>query len=161
MGALGKLRGAGYTPSVIAVNSWRIAHDLTASYQAGGSGGAAEIEGASVETEYVGDTAMCVVADFSRAILVRRWRLEKTTDEQHLLADGLLRAGVRDMTAEYATEVVDSNPDFLRDDNGRPVTRDEAIERLRNTVNTRLFCKMQVEFVDRDALVAFRVKESN
>lgn len=160
LGALKGLRGSGYAPSVIAVNSWRIAHDLTASYQAGGSGGPAEIDGASLESEYVGDDTLCLVADFSKAILVRRWRLEKTTDEQHLLAGGLLRAGVRDMTVDYAAEVVDSNSEFLRDDNGRPLSRDEAIERLRNTVNTSLFCKVQVELVDRDALFVFRVKES-
>ena len=62
---LGSLRDTGYTPSVIAVNSWRVAHELTASYRAGGTGGAAEIDGASVEVEYVGDTALCVVGDLS------------------------------------------------------------------------------------------------
>ena len=86
--------------------------------------------------------------------------MERTREEQHLLAGGLLRAGIRDITPEYAAEVVDSNPDFLRDDSGNTISRDQAIQRLENTVNTRLFCKTEVELADLAAIVVFRVSES-
>ena len=154
---LQRLRGAGCTPSVIAVNSWRVAHALTGSYNSSGS----PFEGATVEVDYAGEVALCIVADFQRAVRVRRWRMVPQRPEDQLRASGLLLGGIRDVTDEFALELIEGNIEFRRSDDGTFMPVEEAKRRLRNRVAAKLFCKLAINLVDPNAAHVIRVDEDN
>jgi hypothetical protein len=149
------LRLAGHSPSIIAVNSWRTVHELTGSY----GPGTFAFDGAAVAVDYAGEIPLCIVADLSEAVRLRRWTMTVRAAEDQLRADDLLLGGIRDVTDEFATELVEGNENFRRSENGTLMSVDEATKKLRNRVAAKLFCKFSIELVDPTAAHVFAVAE--
>lgn len=156
-----RLRALDFHPMIVAVGTWHIYQALTASPWANPDQPAPQVDGANVELEYADDANLCIVADISAAVTLRRWRLSATRPHDRLIADDLLVAAVQNVDASYALELVKSDLNFRRDPNsGELVTVDVAVQRLRNRVNVRLFEKVSIELVNREAGVIFRITDA-
>lgn len=154
--AIDELRRDGFEPHVFAVNSWRVTHALTGSYDSSDI----EFDGARVSVDYAGDVQLCVVADLRRAVLTRRWAMTATDPGDQLLADGLLVGGVRDVTDEVASQLIEGNEEFRRADDGSLLSDEDARRKLRNRVIAKLFSKLTIELTEPRAARVFSVNEN-
>ena len=143
--ALTELRDKGLEPTVVVVNSWRAMREILGSDWSP-TREEAEFEGARVVLEYTDHSPACYVVEIPKAVTVLRWVAPE--DAGPLYANGRLLISVRDIHEPFAIELLNANPPLREGDDGRPMSQDQAVRRLRRSAQVRVWTKFEVAISD-------------
>jgi hypothetical protein len=158
-GAVDTLRGKGFDPSIVVVNSWRAAVELGGGRFDADSDEKERFEGAHLEIEYSDGPAICLVADLSRLLRIRRWTVHREKSFDVILAGGLLLLGVEEMTAERANLLVSENLEFRRASDETLTSTEDAVRRLLGQAHVRALTQLDVQIADNSAGVVIAIPD--
>lgn len=135
-------------PSIVVINSWRAVVELGRGPFVADPKETERFEGARLDIEYSDGPAMCLVADLSRLLRLRRWRVQPEKPFDVVLADGLLLVGVEEMTVERAAAIVSENPEFRRMADGTLGSPEDAARKLLGQAHVRALVRFDVQIAD-------------